>query len=183
MAAAGVKRAWCVCPLNSIPIELSVYQSAYLSVYQETCGSPGSSRRDARSLLSVVSTLETTLGQMAPRQSGHPHRMLPESGGIPGCVHFWGVPFARMLSLGWERNLWIPWQQLASSEVSRLSPVLGFRHECSGFRLHTSGFRLQALGFRLQASGFRVLALGFRLWGSGHLSGAARREGAVCEVH
>ena len=45
-------------------------------------------------------TLETTLGQMAPPKSGHPLSMPPESGGIPGRVHFWEVPFALMLSPG-----------------------------------------------------------------------------------
>ena len=46
-------------------------------------------------------TLETTLGQMAPPKSGPPLRMPPESGGIPGRVHFWEVPFALMLFPGW----------------------------------------------------------------------------------
>ena len=33
-------------------------------------------------------TLETTFGQMAPPTSGHPLKMPPESGSIPGRVHF-----------------------------------------------------------------------------------------------
>ena len=48
-----------------------------------------------------ITDLETTLGQMAPPKSGHPLRMQPESGGIPGRGHFWKVPFAPMLSPGW----------------------------------------------------------------------------------
>ena len=47
-------------------------------------------------------TLETTLGQMTPPESGHPLKMPPESGGIPGRAHFWQVPFALMLSPGWH---------------------------------------------------------------------------------
>ena len=38
---------------------------------------------------------------MAPPKSGHPLRMPPESGGIPGRVHFWEVPYVLMLSPGW----------------------------------------------------------------------------------
>jgi len=38
---------------------------------------------------------------MAPLKSAHPLRMPPESGGIPGRVHFWEVPLALMLSPGW----------------------------------------------------------------------------------
>ena len=45
-------------------------------------------------------TLETTLGQTAPPKSGHPSRMPPESGGIPGRDHFREVPSALMLSAG-----------------------------------------------------------------------------------
>ena len=48
------------------------------------------------------STLETTLGQMAPPQSGNPLRMPPDSGGIPGQI--WKVPFALMLSPGWGKH-------------------------------------------------------------------------------
>jgi len=48
----------------------------------------------------VTATLETTLGQMAPPKSGPPLRMLPESGGIPGRVHFWKVSFALVLYPG-----------------------------------------------------------------------------------
>ena len=51
--------------------------------------------------LQVQASLETTLGQMAPPKSGHPLRMPSESGGIPGRVHLWEVPFALMLSPGW----------------------------------------------------------------------------------
>ena len=43
-------------------------------------------------------TMETTSGQMAPPKSGHSVRMPPESGGIPGRIHFWEVPSALMLS-------------------------------------------------------------------------------------
>jgi len=50
---------------------------------------------------SSVTTLETTLVQMTPPTTGYPLRMPPESGGIPGRVHFWEVPFALMLSPGW----------------------------------------------------------------------------------
>ena len=48
-------------------------------------------------------TLKTTSGQIAPPTSGHPLRMPPGSGGIPGRVHFLEVPFDLMLSLGWLR--------------------------------------------------------------------------------
>ena len=34
-------------------------------------------------------------------QSGPPLRMPPDSGGIPGRVHFWEVSFALMLCSGW----------------------------------------------------------------------------------
>ena len=50
-------------------------------------------------------TLETPSGKMAPPKSGHPLGMPPESGGIPGRVHFWEVPFALMLSPGWPRQI------------------------------------------------------------------------------
>ena len=49
-------------------------------------------------------TLETTLGQMAPPKSGHPLRMPPESGGIPGRTSQMWTPFALMLSPGWRES-------------------------------------------------------------------------------
>ena len=47
------------------------------------------------------STLETTLGQMAPPERGYPLSRPPESGGIPGRDHLWEVLFALVLSPGW----------------------------------------------------------------------------------
>ena len=41
-----------------------------------------------------LTTLEITLGQMPPPKGRQPLRMPPESGGVPGRVHFWEVPFA-----------------------------------------------------------------------------------------
>jgi len=77
---------------------------AVLRPWMAVTRSPGRTRAScftpwSRAVLSAA-TLETTSGQMAPPKSGLPLRMPSGSGGIPGRVHFWEVPFALMLSPG-----------------------------------------------------------------------------------
>ena len=98
----------------------------------------------------------TTLGQMAPPKSGHPLRMPPESGSIPGRVQSWEVKFALMLSPGWVSDRF----RRGASRQRESPPGSGSR--VSGFGNH---HWVEGFGFRVLVEGFGVRV--FRVEGFG----------------
>ena len=68
--------------------------------------------------------------------------LCPVSGGIPGRVHFWEVPFALMLSPGWLGVAFAPRRDTAHGHSLVPQPLFELLIPGSGFRVRRLGFEI-----------------------------------------
>ena len=118
----------CLTPIHVCLTQMNPRQRPHIKAVRYFASRSGSVEieRDHRH-----TTLKTTSGQIAPPKSGHPHRMPPESGGMPGRSHFWEIQFALMLS---SRRARAPPKSSATSGTfnPRFSLVCTRRRRISG---------------------------------------------------